>query len=171
MTSLARNSCGTCSGLTSTLALGNSISSSPNLLVLVVWEARLLIALVTWLGFWRSPFSSSFPFVEKIGAGLGTIVTHKPVNKAVSMGGKGCMGVVMLILEILPITLVSWEIANLWRSCSSQVVGGYCYYYCCSWKCKKSGNNKVELFCSTVSCMELKVFLLLFLTFDGSIRT
>lgn len=120
---------------------------------------------------WRSPFSSSFPFVEKIGAGLGTIVTHKPVNKAVSMEGKGCMGVVMLILEILPITLASWEIANLWRSCSSQVVGDYCYYYSCSRKCKKSGNNKVGLFCSTVSCTELKVFLLLFLTFDGSIRT
>lgn len=55
----------------------------------------------------------------------------------------------MLTLEILPITLASWEIANLWRSCSSQVVRGYYYYYYCPWKCKKSDNNKMELFCSS----------------------
>lgn len=32
-----------------------------------------------------SPVSSSFAFVEKIGVGLGTAVTHEPVDKAVSV--------------------------------------------------------------------------------------
>lgn len=52
--------------------------------MLVAWESRLLTNQIPWLGFAGCPFSSSIAFVEKVGAGSVTAVTHKRVNKAAS---------------------------------------------------------------------------------------
>lgn len=52
--------------------------------MLVTWESRLLTNQIPWPGFAGCPFSSSIAFVEKVGAGSVTAVTHKPDNKAAS---------------------------------------------------------------------------------------
>lgn len=50
----------------------------------VAWESRLLTP-GPLAGFCQGAVFSSFAFVEKIGAIWGAFVTHKPVNKAISV--------------------------------------------------------------------------------------
>lgn len=81
LTSLAKNSCGTSSPQPphQHMVLGDRdlLSFPPPC------ACDLGVKVPCW-ALPGDPFSSSFAFVEKVGAGSGTVVTYKPVNKAAS---------------------------------------------------------------------------------------